>query len=236
VNVGARDLANVAVPLRRTATLRGRIALSDGLTLPPDARIVVSLTPANGDPALGLLTHVTNLNQPLAITGLLGGAYLVSASPSLGTVTPATETRVASITWQGREIRDTGLDASATQELNDVVITLTNKTITVTGTVVGSNGPQSAAVIAFPVDPARWINFGLAPPIFDVTRSASSGAYRLGRLVEGDYYFIAVDSSDRDKWVNPQFLAAAAPKASRVSLKWGDKQAVNLTLAQVVIK
>jgi hypothetical protein len=77
--------------------------------------------------------------------------------------------------WQGREVRDTGLDASSGEDLRDVVVTLTDQTIELGGIVTGPNGPQVAAVIAFPVDRARGINFGLRPSNFDVTRSASSG-------------------------------------------------------------
>jgi hypothetical protein len=238
LSVSARDMADVNVPLQHAAVLQGRIALSEGFTLPADTRIFVSLVPANGDPALGLLSGSVDVTKPdrtFTVGGLLGGTYLLSASISVS-APGARPTRVASVVWQGREARDIGLDASSGEDFHDVVVTLTDKTIEINGTVTGANGPQIAAVIAFPVDRSRWTNFGLRPANFEGTRSASSGSFRLERLVEGDYYLIAVDSSQRNAWVDARFLSAAAPLASRVSLKWGDKQTVNLSLATVVIK
>jgi hypothetical protein len=47
---------------------------------------------------------------------------------------------------------------------------------------------------------------------------------------------IAVDSTQGQEWVNAKFLAAAAPLARRISVKWGEKLSVDLPITAVVIK
>jgi hypothetical protein len=97
-------------------------------------------------------------------------------------------------------------------------------------------GPAPAAVIAFPVDRERWLNYSWEPRLFRTTQAGSTGAYRLRQLPEGEYYLIAVDTARVDAWTDPKFLAAAVPLASRVSITWGDKKVQDLTVANVVVK
>jgi len=165
----------------------------------------------------------------------MGGSYLVSG---FSTNQPGllSAVRIASVTWQGRDVRYTGIDASNTEDIRDVVVTLTTRKIEITGTVSDGNGPAAAAVIAFPVDPSRWTNFGWNPSNFATTRTGSTGAFSFDRLPEGEYYLVAVDRAQLNSWVDPRFLAAAVPFAARVSVRWGDTRAQDLTVARVVVK
>ena len=238
VAVGARDVTDVVVPLRRTSTIHGRLVLPDGLSLPPEARIVLSVEPANGDPAIGQASGAVNVAQPdrpFTIEGLLGGHYLIrgisSNAPSL-----LSSVRIASVTWHGRDVRHTGIDTSNTEDIRDVVVTLTDKKIEIKGTVSDGNGPAVAGVIAFPVDRSRWTNFGWHPSNLATTRSGSTGAFSFDRLPQGEYYLVAVDRSQLESWVDPKFLAAAVPFAARVSVTWGDTRTQDLTVVKVVVK
>jgi hypothetical protein len=97
-------------------------------------------------------------------------------------------------------------------------VTFTDKPVELRGTVSGIPENVTAAVIAFPVERDRWVSYGWNPPFFRVTRAGASGDYRLQNLAEGEYFLVAVPASQRDAWVDPAFLAAAAPLATRVSL------------------
>ena len=232
VVVGVGDVTDVVVSMRRTATIHGRIVLPAGLSLPPDTRMEVTVEPANGDPASGQVrgaVDLTNPDRPFSIAGLVGGTYLFNASL-------ASMLRVASITWQGRDVRYAGIDTSTTEDVHDVVITMTDKKIEITGTVSDGTGPVAAGVIVFPADRSRWTNFGWRPTHFGTTRSASTGEFMLDRLPEGEYYLVAVDKAQIESWVDSRFLAAAVPLATRVSLKWGDTRTQDLTVAKVVVK
>ena len=195
-------------------------------------RLVLQAQPANGDPALGQPTAYTGEGDAalaFAFDNLLGGTYLLSSNTF-------TTYGLVSVMSGGRDVKDTGFDAALGRNFDDVTVTLTDKKVEVNGTVRTRAGQPPSAVIAFPADPARWVNYGWSPPRFRTARSGLDGRFNLERLVEGDYFVIAVDASRIDAWTDSRFLAAAAPLATRVSLKWGDTRTVDLPVSEVVVK
>ncbi len=134
---------------------------------------------------------------------------------------------VASITTAGREIRDTGLDTSTGRDVDDVVITLTENVTSIQGTVRG-DGAAGAAVIVFPVERARWVDYGWDPILIASKAADSNGAFLVKGLPEGDYFAVAVDGSQHDAWTDPKFLEAASAVATRIALKWGDTKSLDL--------
>jgi hypothetical protein len=142
---------------------------------------------------------------------------------------------VASVTSAGREIRDTGLDTSAGRDIDDVVITLTENVTSIQGTVHG-DAAAGAAVIVFPVDRARWVDYGFDPLLIKSKAADNDGVFLIKGLPEGEYFAVAVDRSQHDRWTNPTFLEAASAVATRISLEWGDKKAIDLQVSKVVVK
>ena len=230
VSVGAGGRDDVIVPLHRTVTIAGRVVLAEG-TASPNRSLLLRAHPANGDPSLGQPSGATksgDTSLAFSIQGLLGGTYLLNSA--------ITTFSIVSIVSRGRDLTDTGFDASQGMDFDDVVVTLTDKQAEIAGSVRDNTGSVTAAVIAFPVEPARWQNYGWDPPRFQATRSASNGSFRLQQLPKGDYYLVAVDVSKFEAWTDPRFLAAAARVATRVSLEWGDKASQDLKLVEVVVK
>jgi hypothetical protein len=134
---------------------------------------------------------------------------------------------------QGRDLKETGFDASAGGDFDDVVVTLTDKRIDVSGVVQGPGGRTAATVILFPVERNRWTGFGWRPARILSARSSSTGAYQLRGLPAGDYHVIAVPLMEPAEWMTPEFFAAAAARSTRLSVAWGDTPAVNLTVVEV---
>jgi hypothetical protein len=52
----------------------------------------------------------------------------------------------------------------------------------------------------------------------------------------GEYYLIAIDATKIDSWVDPKFLAAAAPLATRITLGWGETKVQDIPYRDVVVK
>jgi hypothetical protein len=230
VTVGAAGLDDLALPMHPAVSVRGRVVFSEGTTVPAaNRRLVVFAIPANGDPTLGrpIGFSETDGSFRFSLSGLLGGTYLVSGFGGFS---------ILSIVHQGRDFTDAGFDGSTGRDYDDVVVTLTEKRTTLSGAVRDRQAGRDAAVIAFPVERERWTNFGMAPRRVVSTQSASSGAYQFASLPAGDYYVIAVDSSRKNAWVEPGFLAAAAPLATRVTLKWGETVAQDLSIREVIVK
>ena len=240
LDVGLADLDDVVVALRRTATVRGRIDFAEGTRRPPpDTRIEFNLEPASGDPTFGqFMVHTDRSDPTLAFTadGLMGTTYLMGPIyPHAAGTTIATPGayHVASVMYRGRDIKETGFDASVETVFDDVVVTLTDKRIDLSGVVEGSAGPAATSVIVFPFERDRWTNFGWRPARIRSVRSSSGGAFRLDGLPAGEYYVIAVPLMEPAEWMNPAFFAAAAPRATRLSVVWGEAPTLTLRLVDV---
>jgi hypothetical protein len=226
--VGGRDVRDAAVELRQTVTVRGRFAFAEGTTPPsPPRELFPQAQPASGDPSLGWPRGTTERDGSyrFTISGLLGGVYLLTSNLTM-----------VSVTWQGQELIDVGLDASTGRDFDDVIVTLTDKRTDVSGRVQDDRASGLSGVIAFPVDRARWVNYGWQARRFRTTRAGSDGAFQITGLPAGDYYFIAVDASQIDAWTNPAFLQAATSLATRVTLHWDSKIALNLRVTTVVAR
>jgi hypothetical protein len=240
VVVGDQDLDDVVLPLRPTVTVRGRVVFADG-TPPPSANeyLELMLEPATGDPSAGTPRGSTVPGaSEFTIEGLLGAPYLVGyvyphrSGPGTGNVI-IRPYGVVSMMHQGRDLRYTGFDASSGTDFDNVVLTLTDKPIELNGTVQSDQGPSAATVIAFPVDRERWTNFGWRVTWIASARSSSAGAYRIQGLSEGEYYVVAVPLIEPTAWMNPDFMAAAAPRATRIAVKWGETSTIDLRVAEI---
>ena len=228
VAVGNRDITDAVVELHPTVTVRGRFVFAEGTRPPePTRELFPQAQPANGDPTLGSLRGTSERDGSFrfSIPGLLGGTYLMTSNFS-----------IVSVMWQGRDLTEIGFDASSGRDFDDVVVTLTDKQVELTGLVNDTRPSGLSAVIAFPVERERWVNFGWEARRFRTTRAGSDGTYQLTGLPAGDYYVIAVDTSKVDAWVDPKFLVAAAPLATRISLDWGAKATQNLSFKEVSVK
>jgi hypothetical protein len=230
VSVGGRNLENLEVPIHGVVQMRGRVAYDHG-TKPPPRGAFLRAFPANGDPSFGQPSTHTSPTDPthaFVLTGLLGGRYLLTSD--------SYAYRTVSIVHRGRDVTDIGFDAADGQHFDDVVVTLTDRKVDITGVVTDRGVPAAAGVIAFPVERERWTDFGWEAARFRTTRSSTSGEYRLTPLPAGDYYVVAVDARRMNDWTNREFLAAVAPLATRVSATWGDVKTQHLTLVTVPAK
>jgi hypothetical protein len=230
VVVGAAGETSVVVQLRPLGTLTGRLVIErDPAKAAPTIAIPrVSLEPANGSPALGLLRvqyGPEGAQENFTVEGLRAGAYCLRINAVGGWL-------IKSITWQGRDYTDQPFDAATAQEFVDVVVTVTNAAPVVTGMVRDGRGQPvaNAAVIAFPTDRALWTNYGFTPTRLKSTRSSSTGEYRMSAVPAGDYYLVAVPAAQATAWQDPAFLEKAAGTAARISITWGGQKAQNLRI------
>jgi hypothetical protein len=233
VDVRSADIDGLALRLSRGASISGSwLWEEDADVSAAGSAPRIRLEPADGNPSLGMpqmalgpSSRSAERSGTFRIEGLLPGAYVLNV---LGP-------RVKSVTWSGRDHTHRPFDASNGQDIADVVITLTTKTIDFTGVARDEQGrpADAGAVIVFPVERELWSNFGFSPARVKAVATTNNGTYRFQSLPEGDYLVACVDVEQIDGWKDPAFLTKLAPVATRVSLRWGQNATQDLRLAVV---
>jgi hypothetical protein len=238
VTIGDADIDNLVVRLRPHATMSGRIAI-DMDPAKPDAKPPsfnsMSLDPASGEAYLGrpqrrlLNQSPAQAADTFTIPGIIPGKYFLRLQGASGFM-------IKSISWKGVDHADAPFDAASAADMSDIVVTITNATPALAGTVRGADGApaDSAMVIAFPTDQNAWRNVGLWPRRLKSAPVSSAGGYRFTTLPAGEYFVAAVGRQHLARWQDPAFLAQVARSAARVRLNWGAESAMDLSV--VVIK
>jgi hypothetical protein len=232
VSVGGRDIRDIALPLREAVRITGHYVL-DGTASPPPASIAafIRAEPAGGRASLGQPRNTISPRDEssnFAIEGLLPGEYVLRFSSTGGNWI------VKSIVWDGHDYTHAPFDASRGRDFTNVVVTFTDKLTSLEGSVTAADGRQAPAgvVIAFPVEKEQWSNYGLTPLRIATSRISNAGTFRITTLPAGEYFVIAVSDVHATAWHDPSFLEAAAARASRVRLAWGQSISTSLRMSR----
>ena len=223
IAVGGTDITGLVVPLESGASFSGRVIWDTDPDKP-------DLKPSSFDQSLTLEPAGRNANQLRMVDTTAGvfkdpavnpGEYFIRKRGSPGTWI------IKSVTVAGadRTMRPVDLNGA----VDDVLITLTSRGSTISGSVK----ELGAAVVVFPQDPTQWSGYGFNPPNMRVVDTATTGTFTVDRLPAGDYFVLAVDSARRLDWLESGFFAAAAPRATRISVAWGETKTAALTIVTV---
>lgn len=230
ITVGTSNVTGVRLKLYPLGVVRGRFMLEADPSKPaakPPATLVPTLDPARGEPRLGV-------PRGRAVPGTTTHEFEVSAvHPAEYWVRSSTgEWIVKSVMWQGRDYTFIPINTASADDLSGLVITLTNATPTLTGTVRLPDGatPDAPLVVVFPAQAALRTNTGLTPTRIRSVQTLANGSFTFTTLPAGDYFVAAIDPSHLRTWRDPEFLAKLERQASRVTLTWGQPSSHNLTM------
>ena len=223
----ADDTSDLIIPISTTGSIRGRVIYTNG-SVPPVANtfLPISLEPLDGDPSLGNPRAYVDDTAAFAIDGVLPGRYRLYGSGRV----------ISSIVSRGRDVADTGIEITAGESIDDVVITFTGKPAGLVATVIGLAPETRAAVIVFPAARDQWANFGWNPPRIASGNTNTNGVVEFARLPAGDYLVVAVELSKAYAWTDPRFLAAASLVASRVTVGWAESKPLMLKVERVIVR
>lgn len=226
VTVGERHVAGVALTLSEGLRVRGRVVLEGtGPPPAPDAwRMAnVSAAAANGREDNAIYPSPLSSEGPFTTQGVWPGKYLLRVNPPSGW-------SLLRATYQGRDISATAFDLNA--DIENVIITLTNRVRTVKGTVHVEPGSRAsdAVVLMFPVEPEGWVDFGRWNRRVASVRVAEDGSFSLPAPSEGEYHVVAIPDAESDDWQNPATLARLAGIADRLRMQGDGPQALSLRM------
>ncbi len=159
LSVNAPEVKDIVLDLTPGIAVRGRVVWESGspqpMTVasgaaggppPPPTNYPLYADPADGNAELGLPAGTYNIKtHEFEVTGLRPGLYRlrIGGAPN-----------AKSITWNGRDLTYEPFDASQGHDFDGVVVTVTDKTATIEGSVRDESGNRvrTAAVLAFPTD------------------------------------------------------------------------------------
>jgi hypothetical protein len=223
ISVPDRDVSGFALTLQSGAKISGTVVFADGTTPPPAAdlaRTRMLLATANGQALFGQAAS-PDARGHFEMGPFPRGAYALSLT--LPTWTPK------SIRVGGKEVGDGFFPLTA--DVDDVVVTLTNRLASISGTVQRSG--VDATVAIFPADYQSWIASGLPSSRARLIDADKNGTFDADGLISGDYAVAAIDASATVELQNPADIEALARIATRVTLGDGDRKTLSLSIGRL---
>ena len=212
------DVSNVLVVLQKGGSLSGSLVFQPGSTAPPNDLTQVRINA----PAVETEDNVgpnpnsrVNKDGTFTLDGVSVGDHFIRSNGGLR------GWNLKSVTIDGRDVTDIPIAVRSNQRINNLVLTFTDKTSEIDGTVtdVQGNGVTEYTVLAFSTNPAVW-----RPNSRQIatTRPDQTGMYKIRNLPAGEYYIVAVDPSEPGEWFEPAYLDQHRAGAARVTLGDGD--------------
>jgi hypothetical protein len=231
VTVGSSHVDGLAMSMQPGARVSGRIIFEGSTPAPPAARlqqISVAIRPQFGILDGPANDGRANAQGQFATQGFAPGRYVVQSVTS-----PGPEWTLSSIRFGTTEVAGQAFTIG-TQDVGDVAITFSDKSITLTGDVraTESGAAPDTTVILFPADYQAWIASGMSPRRTATAMTSATGTYQMKVPLPGDYIVVAIPP-DIAPEIDAEFVKRFSAAGVRVSLAAGDSKTQALTLARV---
>jgi hypothetical protein len=237
VTVATSDVSLGSIGLREGARLSGRIEFA-GTTTPPRPQqvqsLTVVLTPVDGRSipnGRGFMpegpTPMGDQAGQFKTVGYPPGRYTLSVSGPV----PSGWTLKSAVV-NGRDVLTAPLEIAGA-DLDDGVLTYTDKSTQVSGVVRGGTTGENAVVLIYPADVKTWIAEGMNARRFRQTTASGTGSYSATNILPGDYCVAALNETDVPENPDAVFFDALSGVAMHVTLADGDKKTADLTVARI---
>ena len=234
ISVGEGDIGGLALTLREGLSLSGQIEFDGAAERPPAPRMTqlsVVVQPADGKQRNSSQPGRFDASGRFTLPQVLPGLYRLSVNGSFPNWT------LRSAVVNGVDVLD--VPFALDKNLAGIVVTFTDRTSTLTGTVrmpVAVNDPGAAqknpdvAVIVFPAEP-QIIAAGFNPRRTRMQRvSPTSGTFGFGTFPPGEYYAIAIPDEFSAEWQDPKYLEYLTRSASRITIAEGERKTIDLAI------
>ena len=223
LTVGGTDLEGIALTTNAGGSMSGRLAFDSNATPPQGAQFRVVPRPVNREIQNNAPQNPDNGRMKpdgsFSLTAVMGSNRI-----TVGGLPPGWALK--SVDAQGRDVTDAPVDFGNGEKYDDVVVTLTNRFPTLTGTTADRKAaPTDAMVIVFAEDATKW---GEDSRMVRTTRSDKAGTFRMVALPPGDYLAVALEYVLDGDWNDPQFLESLREQAQKLSLREGEGATVAL--------
>jgi hypothetical protein len=234
VSVTGENLTNLTLELQPALAISGRLAVEGLARLPenlPNIRVGVRPTPGSAIPNVPD-TALVDRSGRFTLTGLVPGKYRLYVQVPNNDVTQVPEWFPKSAMVDGHDALDVPIDVGPGATFGDALVTLTEDTQEVSGTVRDRSGRPSrdCAVVVFPADRRFW--FPQSRRIV-FRQSNANGEFVFGTaagLPAGDYFLAAMPDGRPGEQFDPRMLDELAATAVRITLQEGDAKTMDLRI------
>lgn len=221
--VTGEDMTGIALVTRAGGTVRGTArfegapapAVTSGMAMTA-AESIDTMTPLGG---IGIFKP----DWSFELKGAVGRRVLRPGGLPSGWF-------LKSITYEGNDITDAGIDIAAGQEISGVEVLFTRSAAEVSGTVQTAKGTpvEDYVVVLFPPEPDRW---GWQSRFVRVGRPDQTGRFILNGIVPASYLAVALEYLEPGEESNPEFLEKLKSLGTAVRVDEGEKKTLTLKLS-----
>jgi hypothetical protein len=138
--------------------------------------------------------------------------------------------RLKSAVAAGRDVLDFPLVIEPNQEVSGALLTFTDRTQEISGTIQDTMGRPTAdfTIIIFPIDNRYWQP---AARRIASSRPGTDGRFTFRELPPGEYRITAVTDVEPGEWFNPDFLQQLVSSSISVSLQAGERKVQDIRIA-----
>jgi hypothetical protein len=223
------DVEGLNLPLKAGLRVTGRVVF-EGVKPPSAAdvqRLALRLQSADGRTSSPIaLDGRVSPDLTFRTAGYAGGRYIITM---LASSMPAGWS-LKSATHDGRDISVEPVDLTES-DIAGVVLTLTDRTTTVSGKVTGSAADlDGAEIVAWPADSSAWRSTGVVARRWRHERVDRGGVFSLTGLPAGDYFIVAIGATFAGDPQDPRVLESLMKVATRVTVPNGGSASVALAV------
>jgi hypothetical protein len=138
-----------------------------------------------------------------------------------------------SVTHEGSDITDTGMDFGPGENVTGIEIELTKEMAGLTGTVHGARGEPTSdfVAVAFANDAAKW---GHMTRYVRTARPDQSGKFLITGLPAGSYLVVALEYLEPGEEQDPEVLERLRGLGTSVTIKDGEQKSVKLKISSTL--
>jgi hypothetical protein len=232
VTVNGEDIGGLALNLQPGLTMSGRVVVQAANSESPGdlSRATITVQPSSSGVTIGTPAAQVDAAGHFTVTDLTPGKYTMSGQlPGSG----GTSWTLKSVVVNGSDVLDTGLEIAAAERPSDALVTFTNQTQVVSGTLSDPSGRAAPdfTIVVFPADNRYWS----ASRRIKTSRPGTDGRFIINGLPAGEYRIAALVDIGPGDANDPSFLEQLVPASITFSLADGERKVQDIRMARVAL-
>ena len=226
VTIAGEDIAGLRIITSRGATISGRVVVEGTSTLRPTNELsVMALPPGSAGGGWAFAGSSVYDFPPSSSVAADGRFEIVGASGRVQLDAAIEDLTVKSVTFDGRDVTDDGLDLSGRDAVSGVVITMTDEVTAVSGQVRDRDGQpvRNYVVVLLPGD-------ATGAGRIHTSRPGANGRFEIPRVRPGRYVAAALEWIEQGQQFAPEFQQQLRRGAREITVAEGQSLTLELTL------